>query len=288
MSLLSPQLEAFLEIVRAGTVHGAAEAIGITQTGVTQRLRALEKQLSVTLFIRSRRGMGLTGEGDALYRYCQAALELEGQAMAQITGSAGKRAVQVHIVGPTSLMSSRIVPQCRPVMERFPNLLMRFQVADEPNRIDYLRSGQAQFAVLTPEQVAREMHSKRLEPERYVLVGAPAWRGRSLNDILTTERLIDFDPSDQTSLSYLKTFDLYRSDSGSERHFVNNNDALIHLFHAGAGFGVLMQEIAAPHLARGDIILLNDGAVFESEAVLAWYPRPRMTEYFQALVRAII
>ncbi|MBY0451706.1 MAG: LysR family transcriptional regulator, partial [Bdellovibrionaceae bacterium] len=60
MSLLSPPLEAFWAITRKGTVQDASKILGITQTGVTQRIRALEKQLKTTLFTRSRKGMKLT------------------------------------------------------------------------------------------------------------------------------------------------------------------------------------------------------------------------------------
>ena len=49
MSLLSPQLAAFLAIVKRQTVHGASQDLGITQTGVTQRIKALEAQLSAKL-----------------------------------------------------------------------------------------------------------------------------------------------------------------------------------------------------------------------------------------------
>ena len=66
MSLLSPTLEAFWAVVRKGTVQDASHILGITQTGVTQRIRSLEKQLKTTLFTRSRKGMKLTAEGEAL------------------------------------------------------------------------------------------------------------------------------------------------------------------------------------------------------------------------------
>ncbi|MBK7961746.1 MAG: LysR family transcriptional regulator [Bdellovibrionales bacterium] len=56
MSLLSANLKAFIAIVRQGTVHGAAQDLHLTQAGVTQRIRAIAKELGTTLFLRSRRG----------------------------------------------------------------------------------------------------------------------------------------------------------------------------------------------------------------------------------------
>src|SRR4051794_40835794 len=109
MSLLSPQLEAFMQIAKYKTVHAAADALYITQTAVTQRLRALESKLATTLFIRTRRGMMLTPEGEALLRYCFAAQALEGEALAKITGAAQQTEIRLVLSGPTSIMHSRII-----------------------------------------------------------------------------------------------------------------------------------------------------------------------------------
>ena len=141
MSLLSPQLQAFVAITKHHTVHAAAIDLHITQTAVTQRIRGLEARLKTTLFIRTRRGMILTAEGEALLRYCQAANELEGQTMAHISGSAKASEVRICITGPNSLMRSRIIPQCFPVMKQFPNLLMHFDVTDIEERDKLLRAG---------------------------------------------------------------------------------------------------------------------------------------------------
>ncbi len=286
MSLLSQNLQAFVAIVKQGTVHGAAKELHLTQTGVTQRIRALESLLSTTLFVRSRKGMQLTAEGRALLRYCQAARELEGDALAQIDGAGKQREVRIQIAGPTSIMRSRIIPQCAPVLSKFPRLVASFQISDLENRDQLLRTGESQLAILSPEQVAREMDSKLLKPEQYVLVGPPQWKRRSTEEVLKNERIIDFDPSDTMTYAYLRKFKLHHLVQ-TERHFVNNTEALVDLFRAGAGYGVLTVEFAKPHLKNGSICQLNGGEVLENRLALAWYPRPQMPEYFASCIRAI-
>jgi DNA-binding transcriptional LysR family regulator len=286
MSLLSHNLQAFVSVVLHKTVHGAAADLGITQTGVTQRIRALETELSATLFIRSRRGMKLTEEGQALFRYCQAAKDLEGEALARIEGGARKSEVRTIICGPTSVMSSRVVPQCLPILKKFENLLFTFQVNDLASRIEDLRAGSAHLAIVSPEQVAREMDSKMLKPEKYLMVGCPKWKGRRFQEIVRSERLIDFDPTDATSIHYLKSFGLL-DEAKSERHFVNNNTALIEMFCDGYGYGVLTMDVARPYLEKGQLVSLNSGAVYENLLALAWYPRHQMPEYFRAIINVI-
>jgi DNA-binding transcriptional LysR family regulator len=283
MSLLNPNLHAFLAIVKHHTVHAAAKEIGLTQTGVTQRLRSLEQSLSTTLFLRSRRGMQLTPEGQALLRYCQAAKDLEGETLAQLQDGSEQQEHRVQITGPTSFMSSRVIPQCLPLLRANKNLLLNFHINDLEARVEDLRAGTAQLAVLPPELVAREMDSKLLKPEKYVLVGSPRWKGRRLSEIIRLERIIDFDPTDKTSQIYLQQYHLV-SALPNERLFVNNNDSLIEMFHQGIGYGVLTMEMARTHLESGHLILLNSGSVLENRLALAWYPRPQMPSYFKNIV----
>ena len=178
MSLLSPQLQAFYTIANCKTVHGAASLIHITQTAVTQRIRSLEAQLQTTLFIRSRKGMLLTPEGQALLRYCRAAAELEGAALAKIHGSAIQTEILVTISSPSSIMQSRIIQKCMTIRAKFPQLLFYFDVNDEENRHQLLKSGKCDFAVIQPEDCAKEMEFKELKAEKYILVCSKKWENR--------------------------------------------------------------------------------------------------------------
>lgn len=286
MSLLSANLKAFIAIVRQGTVHSAAQDLHLTQTGVTQRIRAIEKELGTTLFLRSRKGMKLTQEGEALFRYCKGAEDLEGETLSQILGAAIDRPIYITVVGPTSVMTARIADQCASLYSEWPSLYLNFVISDSVDRFNMIRSGQASLAIVPPEQVPNEMDSKRLKPDRYLLVGSPKWKGRRLTDLLENERVIDFNESDQTTLNYLKKFDLV-SQLKKPRIFVNNNEAIIKYFSRGIGFGTLTQEIAKPHLDAGELTVLNGGAVMEDPLALVWYPRPEMPPYFKAIIDSI-
>ena len=286
MSLLSANLKAFVSIAKLGTVHGAADDLGLTQTGITQRIRAIEAELGTTLFLRSRKGMKLTQEGEALLRYCKGAEELEGQAMSQISGAGKDAPIYVGIAGPTSVMTARIVDQCSGLYEEFPNLNLNFTVSDSADLVNLVRTGQATIAIVPPEQVPNEMDSKMIKPDRYVLVASPKWKGRKLSEILENERVIDFNESDPTTLNYLKKFSISTPLKRS-RIFVNSNEAIIKLFCKGVGFGTLTQEIAKPYLDAGQLITLNSGSVMEDALALVWYPRPNMPEYFKSIISKI-
>lgn len=66
MALSAAQLRAFHETARLGSFTAAATRLGVTQSAVTQQVRSLEQRCNASLFVRHRRGVRLTPEGQAL------------------------------------------------------------------------------------------------------------------------------------------------------------------------------------------------------------------------------
>ena len=57
------RLRAFVEAADKGSVKAAADSLGYTPSAISQLITALEKELGITLFTRSQKGMKLTAEG---------------------------------------------------------------------------------------------------------------------------------------------------------------------------------------------------------------------------------
>lgn len=285
MSLLSPSLQAFVLIAEYKSVHQAAQALHITQTATTQRLRSLEQRLGTSLFVRSRRGMLLTPEGETLLRYCHGCQELESNTLQQIQASGQTVPVLVKITGPTSLMSSRIIPQSFAVLDEFPQLLLHFDITDQETRHIQLREGQCQLAIIQPEHISLEMEAKPLQPEEYILVCTAAWRGRPLREIIEQEAIVDYAPDDQMTFHYLKRFDLFDL-CNHRRHFVNRTESMATMLVAGFGYGLLTKEFSQPYVDSGQLIVLNEEQQYENHLSLAWYPRPQLPAYWSHLIAA--
>jgi DNA-binding transcriptional LysR family regulator len=76
--LSTDQVAAFIELSRVGQIRGAANALGITEQGVRNRLVALESQLGVELYRKSRgprRASPLTPQGRRFLPHALAFLE---------------------------------------------------------------------------------------------------------------------------------------------------------------------------------------------------------------------
>jgi DNA-binding transcriptional LysR family regulator len=286
MSLLHANLQAFLAVHRCKTVMAASRVLGLGQTGVTQRIRGLERELGVTLFTRSRMGMTLTAEGEALLAYCAVAVESEARILNGFKGGGKVTEVELRVAGPTSFLSARVIQQCKGLFKAWPQLNLHFHINDSATREELLKRGLADIVALSPHQVPLECDSKLLVPDAYMLVGHPSWEGWSLQKILAEQRLFAFHPDDATSLTYLQQFGLLRY-LKRPRLYVNENFALQQLLMAGAGIGILLTEIAAPLLRKRRLIALNDAKIMKDPIALAWYPRTEMPAYFRAVIDAI-
>lgn len=286
MSLLPATLEAFGAVVRRGTVHGAASEIGITQTGVTQRIRALERELGVTLFTRSRVGMRPTAEGEALNRYYQRVRDMEGEVAASLRLEAADETTRLVINGPSSILRARVIPAAAPLLAAYPNVALTFDLDDDETGLQALKTGRAQLAVLPRASVVAELDSKLLRPLQYSLFVCPAWRQRRLADVVAAERIVDFNEQDDATFRFLERHGLL-AQARRERHLANNIDALAAMVAAGCGYSVLLEEFAAPLAAAGALVPLATAKKLRTDWALAWYPRPEMPAYLAAVIRAI-
>ncbi len=285
-SLLDPQLEVFLAVAKNKSMHGAGKEIYLSQTAITQRIKSLEKRLRATLFIRTRHGVQLTADGEVLLRYCHATQELEGETLARMRSAGSEFTARVCITGPSSAMASRIIPQCLPLLNKFPKLLVTFNVNDSEQRIKLLQDGTHHFAIIEPQYILKEMQHQKLRDEKYILVCTPKWKKRELTDILATERIIDFDEGDPATFNYLIKYNLL-DHAQKERHFLNRTDSLLNMFMQGYGYGVLTRSVAKPYLDKQKLIELNSGKECINKLVLVWYARPEPSKYFSEIIRAI-
>ena len=77
-------LHTFDLVARHGNFTGAAEALGLTQSAVSQKIKGLETELGVSLFRREHRGVSLTNEGVRLLNVVRPAMTQMGNSVASL------------------------------------------------------------------------------------------------------------------------------------------------------------------------------------------------------------
>jgi len=103
-------LACFLEVANRRSFGAAAEALAITQPAVSKAIAELEAILGVALFERSRRGVFLTGYGEAFQRYAGASMTALRQGVDSVS-QAQARGGHTLAVGALPTTANRIMPQ---------------------------------------------------------------------------------------------------------------------------------------------------------------------------------
>ncbi|AOZ70531.1 LysR family transcriptional regulator [Rhodobacter xanthinilyticus] len=114
-------LKFFLALARLKRMTVAGRALGIDQTTVARRIRALEKAVGAQLFIRDEAGYALTQAGERLLPIAMEVERSSTRVHEQIVGEAGRLAGMVRIGAPDGLGTYVVTP-----------LLARFQ-RDNPD-----------------------------------------------------------------------------------------------------------------------------------------------------------
>lgn len=74
--MYNKQLDAFLMAAKTGSFSKASQVLYITPSAVIQQINNLERDLGVSLFVRTKRGISLTPAGEYLFKEGEALVRL--------------------------------------------------------------------------------------------------------------------------------------------------------------------------------------------------------------------
>jgi DNA-binding transcriptional LysR family regulator len=132
-------LRYFLAAVRAGSLAGAARALGVKHSTVGRRLSALERALGAPLVIRGEHGLQLTPLGKGLVPQAET---IEG-AVAQLQKHAASQTANVRVAVPTGLVKA-FTPHVARLRREHPDISIEFLSSSLPAD---LQKGEAELAL---------------------------------------------------------------------------------------------------------------------------------------------
>lgn len=112
-------LTTFLTVAETGSLTAAAQALFITQPAVSHQIKALEKDLGVRLFIRQKKGILLTVEGEDLRDACRNVTRAADDLSFQVQRINELKRGKV-VISTTSSVSGALVPAVMAFKEKYP------------------------------------------------------------------------------------------------------------------------------------------------------------------------
>ncbi|MAS23921.1 MULTISPECIES: LysR family transcriptional regulator [unclassified Thalassolituus] len=251
----------FSHIVEGGSVSRAAEILGISKSVVSEQLKALEKELGVTLLNRNTRSQAVTAAGQAFYQHCKSLNLIVSQAWGEVRSSQGQAKGSIRISAPNALIEPIVAPALGRLVEQHegitPTLLgsdvqvnlirdeinLAIRVGRMPDS-DYKQRKIGEFRDVlcaSPEFFARngisqnslrEQSGKKLKMN-YV---ANSWQGTHI-----THRLSEKGSGRQVELSF-----------GANR-MCNSLPAVVEMVRAGCGFAYIPDFVFRKYQQTGEL-----------------------------------
>ena len=248
----------FAEVVRQGSMSGAARHLGMTPSAVSQRIRALEQAHRVTLLHRSTRKLTLTEVGARVHAQCLAMGQAAAAAREAMALSRDALDGELRLSAPVGF-ARHVAPALAPLLARHPGLTLRLLVDD---RMIDLEDARVDLALRAGRMPDSSWVARRLCGFTWLLGAAPAYLARAgtpqqPRDLLTHEWLGGDARSEGGLMLPLSGPGGALEQLRVEPRILSNNQlTLQQLCAAGLGIAPLVRPDADEELRSGRLISL--------------------------------
>lgn len=151
---------ALLKILEIGSFTKAADAMGYSQSAVSQMVQSLESELSLKLLYRSRNGIKLTPEGEALLPYIQRTVNHYNAMLEKTRELKGLNGGLIRI-GTLSSVSSQWLPGLiKDFQTLYPKVHFLLHQGDYTTIPAWVRAGEIDFGFVNPDaESVRGLHT---------------------------------------------------------------------------------------------------------------------------------
>ncbi|MEO1491427.1 MAG: LysR family transcriptional regulator [Pseudomonadota bacterium] len=246
-------LRSFEAAARHLSFTAAAHELGLTQSAISQQVRAFEQRLGVQLFQRKPRGLILTDDGRKLLPKIGASLDQLSAATAVY--ETGSQEGLLTVATSVSVARWLIAPRLKEFLSAHPALRIRLLGTIWPDEFNAsLADVEIRFG--SAKQVGRD--AERLMPDQLIAVAAPELDGE-----LGDQVLIEAVGTSEGWQDWLRCKG--RSDASSPTIYVDSYGAALDLAISGAGIALTSSLLATGPLAAGDIAQVGTTALTSSE-----------------------
>ena len=247
----------FYYVAQYGSFTHAADMLYSNQPNVTRTIKNLEQELGCVLFVRSRRGVQLTHEGEALLAHIAPAME-------QI--QAGEEALLLHTslkggvitIGASEVaLEHTLLPVLKQFRHGYPDVHLRILNSTTPQAVAALRDRTVELALITgPADACEGMITTQLLTFRDVPICGPAYQSLLRRPLqlgeLAAYPLICLRKGTATHALYQSYFRAQGLALAPDIEVATSNQ-VIPMVRADLGVGFVPEHTAREHAADGSI-----------------------------------
>ncbi len=245
------ELRVFEAVSRHGSMNRAAQELNTVQSNVTARIRALEDDLGVSLFLRHPRGVSTTPAGQRLLPFAARLTTLlaDARAAAQDDGTPAGPLVIGSLETTTAL---RLSPVLTDFVKTYPEVRLTVSTGTTQNLLEGVLDCRLGAAFVAGPVSHPDLHQEPIFQEELVLATARSIRSPEALKTLPDLRTIVF----QRGCSYRQRLEAYLAEMGlvtAEPLEFGSLEAIISCVSAGVGVTLLPRGILAKPWQDGRI-----------------------------------
>ena len=237
------QLRTLLEVNRTRHFRKAAEALSITQSAVSARIRKLEEELDVSLFDRRTRNVQLTAQGHRMLRHAEAIVAIWRRAR-QDVALPEEVGVQLAVGGLFSLWDILLQQWISNLRQHMPALALLAESHDHDFLIRRLLDGALDLIFVYEPPQLEELMITEVAAVPLIMVSTTA--ARTAAEALANHYIM-VDWGDSYGLQHARLF----PDAPVPRQRMNQARLALQQILTCGGAAYLAEQTVTEHLAHG-------------------------------------
>lgn len=276
-------------IVRTGSFEKAAQALHVTPSAISQRVKQLEERMGTVLI---ERGMPCraTDKGAWLCRHMELVGQLENNLLEQLPelGDVSSRPVTVDIAVNADSLGTWFLPAMAAFAERS-NVLLNIAVDDQDHTADWLKRGRVLAAVTSMSEPVSGCTVTALGHLRYAATASPEFIRRYFPDGVIADAMqqapsLTFNQKDRLQHDWLAAN--FAPTSAPPTHWLPSTQGFVEAGLLGMGWSLNPVDLVQAHIEAGRLVELVPGAT--TDIPLYWQVSRWAQSQFPELTRQVV
>lgn len=251
----------FYEVANVGSISKASEKLHISQPALTKQIKNLEESLNCQLFIRSKKGVILTTEAEAIYQDIKNGLNSFLLAQKKLEDNNHILTGVVRIGVSTTLCKKYLMPFINSFHKDYPGII--FEINTDPTNMlkESLRKGQLDFIIAKfPLKITDDYDYEKIGTMQDIFVASSAFKElintkHNIKDIVNYPVLLQRQPS--SSRDYIDNYCYNNHIKLNSIMEIASSNLLIEFAKIGYGIGVVTKEYVLEEIKRKEIFELD-------------------------------
>ena len=201
-SLNLNQVRIFECVYRTQSMTAAARELHLTQSGVSQHIRAFEDMLGAKLFDRINQRVVPTASASVLYENCKKSLTGLEEAFSELQAEKNQLAGRVHVGMPTEFGYNVVIPSVAKFADKYPGVRFHFRLGYGAEMNALLLRGEIDFAFVDEFAMDKKVKTAPVYEEVLELASTPEFAKKAggavqNRDYFESLRYVDFSKDEQ-------------------------------------------------------------------------------------------